>query len=145
MFDLQSVMTKEQAKGIHPVSLAFVGDAVFSLYVRKRLLATSCAKPSEYQKNASSLVSATEQSKFVEKLLPLFTEEETEIFKRGRNAKKNTKSKAASVGEYNRSTGFEAVVGFLYLTGDKARLNELFSLLDEQSFTVEKQATHFKP
>lgn len=67
-------------------------------------------------------------SAFLEKLLPVFNEEEAEVFRRGRNAKKATKSKNASVAEYNRSTGFEAVLGFLYLSGDVQRISELLAL-----------------
>ena len=63
----------------------------------------------------------------MQRLLPRLTDEETEIFLRGRNAKKPTKSKNASVAEYNVSTGFEAVIGFLYLVGDYARIDELIA------------------
>lgn len=145
MFGFDSVLQKEEAKKLNPIVLAFVGDAVYSLYVREKLLFLGEAKAAEYQKAASKIVSAGCQSEFVERLLPCFTEEEAELFRRGRNAKKGTKSKSASVGEYNRSTGFEAVVGFLYLTGDKKRLDELFAMADESWFAVEKTATHFKP
>ena len=145
MVSLDSVIEKERAKGMNPVVLAFVGDAVFSLYVRKRLTLFSEAKLHEYQNSASILVSAREQSAFMEKLLPQLTEEEAEIYRRGRNAKKSTKSKSADVGEYNRSTGFEAVVGYLYLTGEKERLDELFSLLDEEKFKTATTVKPFKP
>ena len=77
--------------------------------------------------------------------MPRLTEEEMEVFRRGRNAKKPTKSKSASAGEYNRSTGLEAVLGFLYLAGDESRVKELLSGIDESAFEVEKGATAFKP
>ena len=70
-------------------------------------------------------VSAKGQSELIERLLPALTEEEADIFRRGRNAKKSTRSRHASVGEYNRSTGFEALIGYLYLTGRHERIEEL--------------------
>ena len=73
------------------------------------------------------------------------TEEESEIFRRGRNAKKATKSKSASVAEYARSTGFEAVLGFLYLTGKEVRIQELLSQADDRDFAAIDAAKIFKP
>ena len=111
---------------MNPVVLAFVGDAVYTLFVRQSLALSSGYKTGELNKRASEVVSAHGQSDSLEKILPLLTEEEEEIYRRGRNAKKPTKSKSASVGEYVRSTGFEAVIGFLYLTGNLKRIEELF-------------------
>ncbi len=115
-----------QARQMNPVVLAFVGDAVYTLLVRERLALSSGEKTGALNKRASELVSARGQSGLLEKILPALTEEETEIYHRGRNAKKPTKSKNASVGEYARSTGFEAVIGYLYLTGRTERIEELF-------------------
>ena len=81
----------------------------------------------------------------LEKLLPVFNEEETEVFRRGRNAKKATKSKNASVAEYNRSTGFEAVLGFLYLSGDVQRISELLALDGEASYKINAVSEGYKP
>lgn len=128
MFDFFTVIEDDKARNISPVTLAFVGDAVYSLYVRERLVLSTDYGTGELQKLTSSSVSAHGQSEYLEKILPLFTEDETEIYKRGRNAKKATKSKNASVAEYNRSTGFEAVLGYLYLTGRYKRIEELLSL-----------------
>lgn len=128
MFDFFTVISEDKARNISPVTLAFVGDAVYSLYVRERLVLSTDYGTGELQKRTSLSVSAHGQSEYLEKILPLFTEDETEIYKRGRNAKKATKSKNASVAEYNRSTGFEAVLGYLYLTGRYKRIEELLSL-----------------
>ena len=125
MFDFFTTVSADKARNISPVTLAFVGDAVYSLYVRQRLVLTTDYGTGELQKLSSSKVSAHGQSGLLEKLLPLLTEEETDIYKRGRNAKKPTKSKNASVVEYNRSTGLEAVLGFLYLTGRDSRITQL--------------------
>ena len=125
MFDFFTTVSVEHARNLSPVTLAFVGDAVYSLYVRERLVLSTDFKTGELQKLTSKEVSAHGQSMLLEKLQPLFTEEENEIFRRGRNAKKATKSKNASVAEYNRSTGFEAVLGYLYLTGQYKRIDQL--------------------
>lgn len=111
---------------MNPVVLAFVGDAVYTLLVRERLALSLKYKTGELDRRTAQIVSAHGQSEVLNKILPLMTEEEEEIFKRGRNAKKPTKSKNASVGEYVRSTGFEALLGYLYLTGQMERLEELF-------------------
>lgn len=124
-------MTKAEAKNLNPVVLAYVGDAVYSLYVRELLVKTTDFKTGQLQKLSSGIVSAHGQSELLDKLMPLFTEEEADVFRRGRNAKKGTKSKNASVGEYNRSTGFEAVLGYLYLTGDCGRIEYLLKVNDE--------------
>ena len=145
MFLFGETMEKERAKLTNPVVLAFVGDAVFSLYARTRLVRTGEGKPNEYQNAASKIVSAHAQSEFVDKILPILTDEEQEIYRRGRNAKKATKSKNAAAGEYNRSTGLEAVIGYLYFIGDEARLQELFSHLDEEKFKTVSSPTPFKP
>ncbi|MDE5896607.1 MAG: ribonuclease III [Clostridia bacterium] len=123
---LCSPVEKERAKQMNPVVLAFVGDAVYTLCVRSRLALAGGADTGELNKRASELVSAHGQSGTLERILPRLTEEEEAIFRRGRNAKKPTKSKNATVGEYVRSTGFEALVGYLYLTGQTARIEELF-------------------
>ncbi len=126
MFDLLTTITENEARILSPVTLAFVGDAVYSLYVRERL--TTDFNTGTLQKLTSAEVSAHGQSGLLEKIQPLFTEEENDIFKRGRNAKKSTRSKSASVAEYNRSTGFEAVLGYLYLTGQYERISQLLEV-----------------
>ncbi len=128
MFTLDSTISPQQAKLLSPVTLAFVGDAVYSLYIREKWVLSSDFRTGELQKRTSAEVSAKGQSALLDKILPHFTEEENAIFLRGRNAKKPTKSKNASVAEYNRSTGFEAVLGFLYMTGNHARIDELLSM-----------------
>lgn len=119
-------MEAEQAKQMNPVVLAFVGDAVYTLCVRERLARSSWHKTGELNRLASEVVSAHGQSETLARVLPLLTEEEADIFRRGRNAKKATKSKNATAQEYARSTGLEAVIGFLYLTGRLHRIEELF-------------------
>jgi ribonuclease-3 family protein len=138
-------LTKDQAKRTSPVTLAFVGDAVYALYVRERLVKVSPGKVGDYQRSSAKILSARGQSEFLAEIEDLFTDEEREIYLRGRNAKKATKSKNASPAEYNRSTGLEAVVGFLYLTGEMARVEELLSAISDEKFQTICQTTALKP
>lgn len=145
MLEKREPLTKLEAAQLNPVALAFVGDTVYSLYVRERLALSGCGKVSQLQKVAAQVVSAKGQSEFLDKLLPNFTEEEAEIFRRGKNAKKATKSKSASSLEYNRSTGLEAVLGYLYLTGEEERIRELLSFSDVESYALQAETTPFRP
>ncbi len=116
-------MDKNRAKNINPIVLAFIGDAVYSLYVREKLVFYSDHKTGDLNKLATEEVKATSQAKFITEILPILSEEEENIYKRARNAKKSTKAKNASVAEYNMATGFEAILGYLYLVGDFDRIN----------------------
>ena len=110
---------------IHPVELAYIGDAVFSLYVRMRLLPVS-SHVQVLHDLASRMVSAVMQAKAMDDLeeAGILTEEETQIARRGRNTK-STVPKSASVREYRQGTAFEALMGYLYLTDRKERLQDL--------------------
>ncbi len=127
MFKLGQKMDRQKARNLNPVVLAFVGDAVYSLFVREKLTYYSDSKAGELNKLAVEQVKASAQSEFLSEILYLFTEEELNVFKRARNAKKTTRAKSASVAEYNASTGFEAVLGYLYLIGENDRLNFLLN------------------
>ena len=127
MFHLGEKMDKTRANNISPVVLAFVGDAVYSLFVRERLAFNSDKKAGELNILAVKEVRATAQAEFFKEIETLLTEEELLVFKRARNAKKTTRAKSASVAEYNVSTGFEAVLGYLYMTGETERLNYLLN------------------
>ena len=127
MFKLGEIMDKSKAINLSPIVLAFLGDAVYSLFVREKLTFISDYKSGELNKLATSEVNAGAQAEFVKEIIPLLTEEELGVFKRGRNAKKANKAKHATVSDYNASTGFEALLGYLYLTGDNDRLNFLLN------------------
>ena len=127
MVKFNEVMEEEKARRLNPVVLAFIGDAAYSLYIREKLVFASDYKTGTLQKLSSASVSAKGQAALLKNVEEKFTDTEREIFLRGRNAKKPTKSKNATVAEYNLSTGFEAVVGYLYLTGAYARLDDLLS------------------
>lgn len=127
LFKLGEIMDKNKALLTSPVVLAFVGDAVYSLFVREKFTFQSDAKAGELNKLATKEVNAVAQAEFIKEIMPLLNECELGVFKRARNAKKGTKAKHASVADYNQATGFEAVLGFLYLTGDIDRLNFLLN------------------
>ena len=99
MFEITEPVPKERASLMNPVVLAFVGDAVYTLLVRTELAVNSAAKANELNKRAAEIVSAHGQSGALERMLPLLTEEEDAVYRRGRNAKKTTKSKNASVAD----------------------------------------------
>ncbi len=127
MFKFGQKMDSQKAKNLNSIVLAFVGDAVFSLFVREKLTFNSDFKSGQLNKLATAEVKATAQAELLKEILPLFNEEELAIFKRARNAKKTTKAKHASVAEYNASTGLEALIGYLYLIGDYDRINFLLN------------------
>ena len=125
MFKLSDKLTKSSASHLSPITLAFVGDAVYTLFVREKIVFESDLSGNELNKRTSAVVKATAQAELIRKIMPLLTEEEVEIFKRARNTKKNTRAKSASVSDYNASTGFEAVIGYLYIIGETDRINYL--------------------
>ena len=125
MFEFFEPMPVNRADNLSPVTLAFVGDAVYSLYVRQRHVLAADHSPAVLQKLTSADVSAHGQNDLLRRIEGRFTEEESAIFKRGRNAKKPSHSKNADLAEYNNSTGLEAVIGWLYLTGQNERLVSL--------------------
>lgn len=124
--------TLPEPRLIHPVELAYIGDAVFSLYVRMRLLPVS-SHVQVLHDLASRMVSAVMQAKAMDDLeeTGTLTEEEAQIARRGRNTK-STVPKSASVREYRQGTAFEALMGYLYLTDRKERLQELMDRSFEQ-------------
>jgi ribonuclease-3 family protein len=117
---------------LSPLSLAFVGDSVLELLVRRRLVAHTRLHPGALNAEKVKYVSARAQFREEKLLEPYLTEQEVEIFKRGRNASKASVAKHASPQEYRASTGFECLLGWLYLAGQEARIEELFELLWEK-------------
>lgn len=125
MFEFFEPLGDLRAEELGSVTLAFVGDAVFSLYVRHKLALQAAYRPAVMQKLNSERVSAHGQNALLQKVYGLFSEEEAAVFRRARNAKKPSHSKNADIPEYNNSTGLEAVIGWLYLTGQSGRLMEI--------------------
>ena len=111
-----------------PLTLAYIGDAIYELVIRTILVEKGNTQVNKLHQRASKLVKASAQSEIVEKLKPYLTEEEMGIFKRGRNAKSFTMAKNASMSDYRRATGFEALMGHLYLTEKWDRILELIKI-----------------
>lgn len=109
---------------MHPLVLAFIGDAVFHLFVRKRLLSYTQTQVNILNDFSAKIVSAVGQARAYAEIEPMLTEEEKEIFRRGRNAQSRT-PRASTVQEYHISTGFEALLGTLYLKNETERLREI--------------------
>lgn len=105
-----------------PLTLAYIGDAIYDLVIRTLLVGKGNAPVNHLHRQASSMVKAEAQKKSLYRIEPLLTEEELSIYRRGRNAKSYTTAKNASVGDYRIATGFEALLGYLYLTGQMERL-----------------------
>lgn len=112
---------------LSPLALAFVGDGVYELLVRERLLCQANRPVNELHKQAVLLVRAEAQSAAMEKIAPLLTEKEESIYRRGRNA-----HTARSGSDYHRATGLEALFGFLYLSGEIDRVRELFAVITQE-------------
>lgn len=112
---------------LSPLTLAFTGDAVFSLYIREMLVCEANRPVGQLHKLSVNWVKAEAQSKGMHAILPLLTEKETEVFKRGRNAHTSHTPKNQSGCDYHYATGFEALVGYLYLKDEIGRLNELLN------------------
>lgn len=118
-------MSPRDAGLLPPLTLAFLGDTVYDLYVRRMLIATTDVSPHEMHLMASRLVCAAGQAKAFRLVEAGLTEAELAVFKRGRNAHSGTVPKNASVGDYHVASGLEALVGYLYLSGQQDRLDAL--------------------
>ena len=112
-----------------PLALAFVGDAVLELLVRAKLVGTTRLQPNRLHTVATHYVSAHAQSRELEILEPLLSEAEASVLRRGKNASKASVAKHATVQEYRASSGFECLLGWLYLQGRTDRVQELFDAL----------------
>jgi len=117
--------------GISSLGLAHLGDAVYELMVRSWLCLHGKATNKGLHKAAITYVSAPAQAQRCQRFLPVLTEEEQDVFRRGRNSHTAAVPKGASVGEYHTATAMEALFGWLYLNGKTDRLNELFALMME--------------
>lgn len=129
-------ITPEEAKLMNPLVLAFVGDAVHSMFVRHKLAVSSDAKAHMLHILAAGEVNATAQAERATFLEHFLSEEEKEVFRRGRNAKQHTVAKNAALADYKKASGFEALLGYLYLIGREDRIKELL-LIEENRSSLE--------
>ncbi|MBR2490469.1 MAG: ribonuclease III [Ruminiclostridium sp.] len=120
---------KQELLKMSNLGLAYLGDAVYEVMVRSWLCLHGKLTPGKLHKAALDYVAAPKQAAKMDLLLPILTEEETTIFKRGRNASPHSYPKGATRREYQIATGLEALFGWLYLQGQTDRLNQLFELI----------------
>lgn len=130
---MNTIASKQiKPNSLNPISLAFLGDAVYEILVREHLLTLGGNRPpEELHRLAVNYVSARAQTKAMELIAPLLTENELNAFKRGRNAHVSHIPKGASVAQYHTATGFEALFGYLHLTEQTDRLDALFNTICE--------------
>lgn len=125
-------MTDDQLRAISSIGLAHMGDAVFEILVRTWLCEHGKATGKGLHQATIKLVCAESQAQKAERILPLLTEEELAVFRRGRNAQVKTVPNHASRAQYGEATALEALLGWLYLKGCKDRVNELFAIMMEE-------------
>ena len=121
LFDLKD----KDLRTYSPLTLAYIGDGIYDLVIRSLVVAKGNTKASELHKRTSQIVKAHTQAMMMDVLLPLLTEEEQAVYKRGRNAKSFTMAKNATMSDYRKATGFEALMGYLYLQDEFERLVDL--------------------
>ena len=125
-------LPEDDIRAISSIGLAHIGDGVYELLVRTYLCAHGKATGKGLHRATVQLVCAPEQARRAQRLLPLLTEEEQEVYRRGRNAHVHSIPQHASRTEYQQATALEALLGWLYLSGHRERINELFETMMEE-------------
>lgn len=131
MLDLNT--PEQNPKLLSPLTLAFLGDAVYELCVRQRIVSEGNMPVNNMHKKAVGLVNAKAQSEGLARIFEALDEEEQAVYKRGRNANTTSSPKHAALADYRRATGVEALFGYLYLRGEIDRINTLFDLANDAS------------
>ena len=125
--------SKQEIDSISNLGLAHMGDCVFEILCRGYLCAKGGKTVDRLHRDTIAMVKATSQAKFVDKLLPLLTEDELSYYRRGKNSHVHAVPKSATPAEYAKATGLEALFGALYLSGQTDRINELFKTVMEDA------------
>ena len=125
-------MTKAQVDAISNLGLAHMGDCVYEMLVRAYLCAQGNKTVAQLHKQTITMVKATYQAAFVDKMLPLLTEDEMTHYRRGKNSHVHAVPKSATPAQYAKATGLEAMFGYLFLSGQKERANEIFNLVMQE-------------
>ena len=124
-------MNISEANAVSMLGLAHVGDGVYELLTRTMLCRKGYTKVTDLHRLTVAIVNAPAQAEAMEKLLPLLTDEEMSVYKRGRNTKVNSVPHKADISQYHAATGLEALFGWLYLQGRAERINELYAICTE--------------
>lgn len=117
---------------LSPLVWAYAGDAYYELFIRTYLINNSNAKPHKLHLDAIKYVSAKSQARILDKIIPMLTDEELDIVRRGRNTENHHVAKNSNIAEYAKSTAFEALIGYLYLTHKDERLDEILKKCIEE-------------
>ncbi len=134
MIEDEFMSPREVSSKYSPLALAYIGDSIYDLMVKKHFVLLSNMQPEKYHKKVTSIVSANAQSAFIDEYIVKLTDDELSVYKRGRNSSPHTKAKNASLESYLKATGFEAVLGYLYLSGQVDRLREIVNEAIDQLF-----------
>ncbi len=118
----QFAIKEVDIRSYSPLTLAYIGDGIFDLVIRSVVVGRGNTRANELHHRTSHIVKAHTQAEMIEKLLPHLTEKESDIYRRGRNAKSPTMAKNATMSDYRKATGFEALMGYLYLTDQFERI-----------------------
>ena len=121
-------LINQDAKQISPLALAYIGDAVYEVYIRSYVLSGGNTAVNKLHKASTHYVSAKAQSMIIHNIEPHLTDEESAVYKRGRNAHSNTSAKNADIVDYRHATGFEALLGYLFIERRYERLYEIIEL-----------------
>ena len=118
-------MKHTEPSQLSPLVLAYIGDSIYDLVIKTWVIEQGNMQVNKLNKKTSSIVKAESQSAMIGVIEPMLSEHEEAVYKRGRNEKSYTSAKNASIGDYRRATGFEALMGYLYLSGQYERMMEL--------------------
>ncbi len=121
------LMNEQNLRTMSPLTFAYIGDALYEIYIRTYIVHKYKVKVNELHRISTKFVKASAQAKIVHTLESKLTEDEWKMVKRGRNQKTSTVAKNASITDYRYATGFECLLGYLYLTGKKERIEEIIS------------------
>ncbi len=132
--NINDILTEKNIPEINtlsPLTLAFLGDSVYEMFIRTKILGMGNRPANQLHKIAVGYVKAKAQAAAAHKILEILTDEETEIYKRGRNTNIHTVPKNADMADYRHATALEALIGYLYLKGDQVRLEEILNIAFE--------------
>lgn len=121
-------LKENDIKSYSPLILAYIGDAVYEIIIRTIVVSEGNTQVNKMHKKSSNLVKAEAQANIIKAIMDDLSEEELATYKRGRNAKSYTSAKNASISDYRMATGFEALIGYLYLTGQTERMTEIVKM-----------------
>ena len=136
----ESVKTEQvNAYQYSPLALAYMGDSILDLLVKKYFVTHSNMQPHKYHVEVSKIVKAVNQADYIDQIMEELSEDELDVYKRGRNTNTHSKTKNATMGQYRKATGLEALYGYLYLKGDMERLQYFVNGMIKQYLAGKEQ------